>query len=137
MPDFIWELISARKTVEVPVSIDYVVDLEAMAEADLAWDEAQQTLTVRRPPVTLRKPQIAGGARVTVSNGFVLWVSGAEEKLTETALASLIANADKAARGDKPMAKAEADADQALARTFALPLVAAGFPDAKVVVIAS
>jgi hypothetical protein len=83
----------------------------------------------------LRGPQIAGiAAKVEVSNGFVLWVSGAEEKLTETALAALTANAEEAARRDKPMAQANADADRSVARTFELPLRAAGFPDAKVVV---
>ncbi|MGL6042916.1 MAG: hypothetical protein ACRC1J_03250, partial [Sandaracinobacteroides sp.] len=132
--DFLWELISARKTVELPVRIDYVVDLEAMTDADLAWDKATSTLTVQRPEVTLRKPQLDGGARVAVSNGFVLWVSGAEEKLTEVALASVAANAEKAARGEKPMRKASSDADAALARTFELPLHAAGHPQARVVV---
>jgi hypothetical protein len=134
LPDMLWRLVSTRKTIEVPVTIDYVVDLEAMTDADLAWNEATQTLTVQRPPVAARKPQIAGGARVEVSNGFVLWLSGAEEQLTETALAALIANAEDAAAREKPMAEANADADRALAHTFGLPLRAAGFPGAKVVV---
>jgi hypothetical protein len=134
MPDFLWELISARKTIEMPVTVDYVVDLEAMTPKDLVWDEPSQTLTVRRPQLQLRKPQLSGGARVAVTNGFVLWVSGAEEKLTETALAAIVANADKAARGEKPMARANTDADQSLARTFELPLRAAGHPKARVVV---
>lgn len=135
LPDLLWELISTRKSVRVPVTIDYVVDLGAMTDTDLAWDEASATLTVRRPKVTVRGPQVAGiAAKVEVSNGFVLWVSGAEAKLTETALAALTANAEAAARGEKPMAKAASDADRALARTFELPLRAAGFADAKVVV---
>ncbi len=135
VPDLLWQLISTRKSVRVPVTIDYVVDLGGMADTDLSWDEAGQTLTVRRPAITLRGPQIAGiAAKVEVSNGFVLWVSGAEEKLTETALAALTANAEEAARRDKPMAQANADADRSVARTFELPLRAAGFPNAKVVV---
>lgn len=135
VPDLLWQLISTRTSVKVPVTIDYVVDLGAMGDADLQWDEAAGTLTVRRPAVSLRGPQIAGiAAKVEVSNGFVLWISGAEEKLTETALAALTANAEAAARREKPMAEANADADRALARTFELPLRAAGFADAKVVV---
>lgn len=134
LPDFLWELISARKTVRMPVRIDYVVDLNRMNDSDLRWNETTSTLTVRRPAVTLRKPQMEGGARVTISNEFVLYLSGAEEKLTEVALASLAANADKAARGEKPMAKANRDADTALARNFELPLRAAGHTQARVVV---
>jgi hypothetical protein len=133
MPDILWQLISTRTSVKVPVTIDYTVDLADMSDADLSWDEPSRTLTVRRPELALRGPQIAGiAARVEVSNGFVLWISGAEEKLTETALAALTANAEAAARRDKPIAQANADADQAIARTFELPLRAAGFRDAEV-----
>lgn len=134
VPEILWNLVSTSKTILAPTRIDYVVDLDAMTEKDLAWDEPTGTLTVVRPPVTLRKPQLLGGAKVEVRNGFVLWISGAEEKLTEVAIAALLANAEAAARREKPMAKAAEDADAALARTFALPLVAAGFPDARVVV---
>lgn len=135
MPDLFWQLISTRKSVRVPVTVDYVVDLGSMTDADLSWDEASRTLTVRRPAVALRGPQMNGlEAQVEVTNGFVLWISGAEEKLTETALAALTANADAAARGDKPMGRANKDADLAVARTFELPLRAAGFSDAKVIV---
>jgi len=138
VPDLVWKLVSTRKSVKVPVMIDYVVDLATMGDADLVWDEASATLTVRRPAVAVRGPQIAGiAAKVEVSNGFVLWVTGAEEKLTETALAALTANAEQAARRDKPMAEANAAADRALARTFELPLRAAGFADARVVVTAA
>ncbi len=137
VPDLLWQLISTRKSVKVPVTIDYVLDLGQMGEADLVWNEASSTLTVRRPAVSARGPQIAGiAAKVEVSNGFVLWVTGAEEKLTETALAALTANAVQAARREKPMAEAEAAADRALARTFELPLRAAGFAAARVVVTA-
>lgn len=135
IPDLLWQLISARKSVRVPVTIDYVVDLAGMGDADLSWDAPSETLTVRRPALAVRGPQIAGiAAKVEVSNGFVLWVSGAEEKLTQTALAALTTNAEAAARRDKPMAQADADADRAVARTFALPLRAAGFSNARVVV---
>jgi hypothetical protein len=134
VPDLLWDLVSTSKTILAPTRVDYVVDLEAMTEADLGWDEASQTLSIRRPPVTLRKPQLLGGAKVEVRNGFVLWVSGAEEKLTETALGALVANAESAARGEKPMAKANDDADRALARTFEVPLRAAGHGKVRVVV---
>ena len=32
VPDLLWRLISTRKSVQVPVTIDYVVDLSAMIE---------------------------------------------------------------------------------------------------------
>lgn len=134
MPDFVWDFLSTGKTILAPTRVDYVVDLEAMTDADLGWDEASQTLTIRRPAVTLRKPQLLGSAKVEVRNGFGLWVSGAEERLTETALAALVANAEAAARGAKPMAKADEDADRAFARTFAVPLKAAGHDKVRVVV---
>lgn len=134
LPDLLWDLVSTSKTILAPTRVDYVVDLEAMTDADLKWDEASQTLTVRRPPVTLRKPQLLGGAKVEVRNGFVLWVSGAEEKLTEAAIAALVSNAESAARGEKPMTKAEDDADRAFARTFEGPLRIAGHDKVRVVV---
>lgn len=135
LPDMLWRLISTQKTISVPVTVDYFVDLSIMSDADLRWDEQSATLTVERPAVSLRAPQVLGSqARVEVANGFVLWVTGAEEKLTEAALTGLTANAESAARRPKPMENANTAADRQLAQTFLTPLRAAGIADAKVVV---
>jgi hypothetical protein len=128
---------AAEKTMLVPGVVRYAADLEQLRPADLGWDEATRTLSVRRPPIVLLGPDI-DPARIREYReiGILPRLMGAEAVLDEANRRAVRqALLEQARRGELQRQATEA-ADRALARTFKVPLQAAGFADAKVEVIA-
>lgn len=126
---------TTRQTAILPATVTYVVDLSRLSSADLDWDEASQTLTVRRPPVTAMPATIDWGAAQTYQDdGWATVLTDVSANLrrdNDVKAPGLFAAEAKSAH---LMALADTAADEALATSFRMPLVAAGFQDAKVVV---
>lgn len=126
--------LSARKTLVMPGSVRYEVDLARLGEDDVAWDAQAKLLTVTLPPVELVGPTVDMTAiREFDSGGILMSLTNAEERLDAANRRAAQAELLRQARGPTPMRIARDATRRAVERNFALPMRAAGL-DARVVV---
>jgi hypothetical protein len=119
--------ITAQKTLILPGTVRYEVDLAALRQSDLVWDAAANRLTVTLPPLRLAGPDIALSEIREYRDGEVLlWLTNAEQRLDRVneraARRELLAQA----RGETPLRLARGAAIRAVEASFAMPLRAAG-----------
>ena len=123
----------ARKTLIMPGTVRYEIDLAALQESDLRWDAAAQTLTVQLPPLRLAGPEMDLNNVSEFQDGLVLLtLTDAEQALDAANRKAAQEELIRQARGKVPMRLAQNAARAAIEQSFALPLKAAGI-DAKVV----
>lgn len=126
---------TTRQTAILPARVDYVLDLAAMRAGDLNWDEDSQTLRVKRPAVQVGKPAIDWEkAQVYRDGNFATALTSVNDNLQTDNAKKAPALFVKQAHVPELMRMADDAADAAIATLFRMPLVAAGFADAKVVV---
>ena len=124
--------LTAQKTLILPGTVRYEVDLARLTADDLVWDAAAGTLHVTLPPLRLAGPEIElAGIREYRDGEILLTLTDAERTLDaanrKRAQEELIAQA----KGATPMRLAQGAARTAVDQSFAMPLKAAGI-DAKV-----
>lgn len=124
--------LSAKKTLIMPGTVRYELDLGKLKQSDLDWDAATSALTVTLPPLRLAGPEIDIDAISEYRDGeILLTLTDAERTLDaanrKRAQEELIAQA----KGATPMRLAQGAARAAVEQSFAMPLKAAGI-DAKV-----
>lgn len=124
--------LSAKKTMIMPGTVRYELDLGKLKQSDLDWDAATNALTVTLPPLRLAGPEIDIDAISEYRDGeILLTLTDAERTLDaanrKRAQEELIAQA----KGATPMRLAQGAARTAIEQSFAMPLKAAGI-DAKV-----
>jgi hypothetical protein len=118
---------TARKTLILPGQVRYAVDLSRMRRADLSWDAESSTLTVTLPPLELAGPQIDfTGAQEYSDGGLVITMTDAGRIIDEANRRAAQEELTRQARGPLPMTEARNAALRDVARSFALPLRAAG-----------
>jgi hypothetical protein len=128
---------SAEKTMLVPGVMRYALDLEQLRPADLAWDEATSTVSVRRPPLVLIGPEVdLARIREYREIGILPRLMGAEAVLDDANKRAVRQALRDQARSGELRRQATEAADAALARTFEVPLHAAGIADARVRIVA-
>jgi hypothetical protein len=126
--------LTAQKTLIVPGTVRYELNLGAMTASNLDWDAETQRLTVTLPPLVVSTPEMDPAGAVEYRDGeLVLAVTDAEKRLDEANWKAARAEIVAQAKGATPMRLAEAAAINAVSSNFALPLKAAGI-DATVVV---
>jgi hypothetical protein len=119
--------LTARKTLVLPGSVRYAVDLSRMRRADLAWDADTATLTVTLPPLEVAGPQLDfAGAQEYSDGGIAMALTDAGQVIDEANRRSAQEELTRQARGPLPMNEARGAALRDVARSFALPLRAAG-----------
>lgn len=119
--------LSARKTLILPGLVRYEVDLAKLRPRDLAWNPATRTLTVTLPPVELTGPEVDMTAiREYDSGGVLMALTNAEATLDQANRAAGQRQLVAQAREPLPMRLARDAARTAIARSFAMPLRAAG-----------
>ena len=119
--------LTARKTLVLPGQVRYAVDLSRMRRADLAWDAATATLTVTLPPLELAGPQLDfTGAQEYSDGGIVMALTDAGRTIDAANRRAAQEELTRQARGPLPMSEARNAALRDVARSFALPLRAAG-----------
>lgn len=124
--------LTAQKTLIVPGTVRYELDLGALSAKNLDWDAETQLLTVSLPPLRVSAPEMDPAGAVEYRDGeLVLAVTDAEKRLDEANWKAARAEIVAQAKGATPMRLAEAAAINAVRGNFALPLKAAGV-DAKV-----
>ena len=126
--------LTARKTLIMPGSVRYSVDLARLNRRSLAWDEPTRTLTVTLPPLEISGPEIdLNQVREYSEGGILMALTDAERTLDQANRRSAQDELMRQARERMPMSQARDAAMRMVARTFAMPLRAAGI-DASVAV---
>jgi len=124
--------LSAKKTLIMPGTVRYELDLGKLKQSDLDWDAATNALTVTLPPLRLAGPEIDLDAISEYRDGEILLALTDAEKTLDTANRKAAQDElIKQARGTTPMRLAQGAARTAVEQSFAMPLKAAGI-DAKV-----
>lgn len=126
--------LSAERTLILPGDVRYELDLSKLNQKDVQWDASSSTLTVQLPDVEISGPDVdLASAREYGSGGILSAVTNTEDRLDQANRARAVADLRNQAKGEVPMRLARQAARQAVERSFAMPLQAAGFQDAKVV----
>ena len=126
--------LSAERTLILPGTVRYELDLAKIDRDDLAWDESTKTLSIRLPEIEIAGPEVdLKAAREYGSGGILAAISDTEGKLDDANRSLAVADLRKQAAAPTPMRLARDAARDAVERSFAMPLNAAGIADAKVV----
>lgn len=126
--------LSTQRTLILPGTVRYEVDLAKLKQEDVAWDEETNTLRVRLPDIEIAGPEVdLAQAREYGSGGILAAVTDAEQRLDRANRARAVADLRNQARSKVPMRLARESARNAIERSFAMPLKAAGFEDARVI----
>ncbi len=124
--------LSARKTLIMPGSVRYGIDLGRLRREHLAWEVATRTLSVTLPPLEISGPQIDFNEVQEYSEGgLVMALTDAERTLDQANRRSAQDELMRQARARTPTSLARNAAMRAVARSFAMPLRTAGI-DASV-----
>jgi hypothetical protein len=126
--------LSTKRTLILPGDVRYELDLSKLEPQDVAWDASSHTLSVRLPEVEIAGPDVDLTAAQEYGEGGVLAaLTNADESLDQANRQRAITDLRKQASAQVPMRLARQAARAAVERSFAMPLVAAGFKDVKVV----
>ena len=126
--------LSARRTLILPGDVRYELDLAKLEAKDVSWDDSTHTLSIRLPEVEVAGPDVdLSAAQEYGAGGVLAALTNADQSLDQANRASAVADLRKQASAPVPMRLARQAARQAVERSFAMPLVAAGFKDVKVV----
>ncbi|NNC71867.1 MAG: DUF4230 domain-containing protein [Sphingomonadaceae bacterium] len=119
--------LSARKTLIMPGDVRYELDLSALGEDDVSWNEATNTLTVTLPDLTVSDPDIDIDAiREYGEGGILLALTDAEDVLDTANRRAAQQSLRRQAMATAPMRLARDAARRAVESNFELPLQAAG-----------
>ena len=127
-------LVSSERTLILPGDVRYELDLAKLGTEDVRWDDSSSTLSVTLPEIEIAGPEVdLAAAREYGETGVLSTVTNADEALDRNNRARAVADLRKQAGSAVPMRLAREAGRQAVERSFALPLQAAGFDNAKVV----
>jgi len=127
-------LVSSERTLILPGDVRYEVDLSKLRDSDVSWDASSKTLTVQLPEVDVAGPDVDINAVKEYGGGGVLSaLTNANEQLDQANRDRAVQDLRKQATAAVPMQLARQAAREAVARSFGMPLLAAGFKDVKVV----
>ncbi|HEX2803886.1 MAG TPA: DUF4230 domain-containing protein [Sphingomicrobium sp.] len=126
--------LSTERTLILPGDVRYELDLSKLTQDDVTWDRDSSTLAVRLPDVEIAGPEVdLANAREYGSGGLLATFTSADERLDQANRAKAVADLRSQAQSEVPMRLARQAARQAVQRSFAMPLKAAGFEKARVV----
>jgi len=126
--------LTASKTLTLPATVRYGLDLTRLRRSDVAWDAPTRTLSVTLPPLELSSPAVEPAeAREQAEGGLVMALSGSEKALDEANRKAAADDLMRQARAPAALAAARASAMRLVAAAFAMPLRASGV-DASVAV---
>ena len=127
-------LVSSERTLVLPGDVRYELDLAKLGPDDVEWDAAASTLSVTLPEIEIAGPEVdLAAAREYGEGGVLSVITDANQTLDRNNRARAVADLRKQAGGAVPMRLAREAGRQAVERSFALPLQAAGFDKARVV----
>ena len=126
--------LTAQKTLIMPGSVRYEVDLARLGQNDMRWDAEAKTLAITLPGLEISRPEIhMNEVREYGGGGVLAALTDAETKLDQANSNAGQAELVRQAKQPMPIKLARDAARRAVERSFAMPLKAAGV-DAKVAV---
>jgi len=126
--------LTARKTLIMPGTVRYEVDLGKLGPQSLSWDAGARELTVTLSPIEIAGPQVdLSAVREYDGGGLLMRLTNAGERLDAANRKAAQNELLRQARAPTPMRIAREATRRAVERNFALPLRAAGL-DAHVAV---
>jgi hypothetical protein len=127
-------LVSSERTLILPGDVRYELDLSKLQPRNVSWDGSARTLRVNLPEIEIAGPDVDIDAVKEYGGGGVLSaLTNANQQLDQTNRARAVSDLRGQATAAVPMRLAHEAARQAIERSFAMPLLAAGFKDVKVV----
>lgn len=118
---------TAQKTLIMPGTVRYEIDLAKLQQDDVRWDPAAKQLTVALPAIEVVGPEVEIDAIRQYSNGGLLMrFTDVEAKLDAANRKAGKAELVRQAREPTPMKLARESARRAVERSFAMPLRAVG-----------
>ena len=127
-------LVSSQRTLILPGDVRYELDLSKLQNKDVSWDGSKHTLTVQLPMIDVAGPDVDINQVKEYGGGGVLSaLTNANEQLDQANRDRAVQDLRKQATAEVPMKLAREAGRQAVERSFAMPLLAAGFKDVKVV----
>ena len=119
--------LTSQKTMILPGTVRYEIDLARLRQHDLKWDEGTKTLTVALPPLEIAGPEIdLAEIREYGGGGILTAVTGSEHQLDEANRRQARQELLRQARQPTTMRLARDAARRSVERSFAMPLKAAG-----------
>jgi hypothetical protein len=127
-------LLSSQRTLILPGNVRYELDLSKLQPKDVIWDASAKTLRVQMPEIEVAGPDVDINAVKEYGGGGVLSaLTNANQQLDQTNRDRAVRDLRGQATAAVPMQLARQAARLAVERSFAMPLLAAGFKDVKVV----
>jgi len=127
-------LVSSERTLVLPGDVRYELDLSKLQNGDVSWDGSTHTLKVKLPEIEVAGPDVDINAVREYGGGGVLSaLTNANQQLDSANRERAVTDLRKQATAAVPMQLAHQSARLAVERSFAMPLLAAGFKDVKVV----
>jgi len=127
-------LISSERTLILPGDVRYELDLSKLRPNDVSWDGSSHTLKIQLPEIDVAGPDVDINSVKEYGGGGVLSaLTDANQQLDQTNRARAVTDLRKQAIAAVPMQLARQAGRAAVERSFAMPLLAAGFKDVKVV----
>lgn len=127
-------LLRYERTLILPGDVRYELDLAQLGPEDVQWDGGSNTLSVTLPDIEIAGPEVdLAAAREYGADGVLSALTNGDQALDRANRTRAIADLRKQAAAPVPMRLARESGRQAVERSFALPLQAAGFDNARVV----
>jgi len=127
-------LVNSERTLILPGDVRYELDLSKLQTGDVTWEGANRTLKVKLPEIEVAGPDVDINAVKEYGGGGVLSaLTNANQQLDQANRDRAVQDLRKQATAKVPMQLARQAARAAVERSFAMPLMAAGFTDVKVV----
>src|SRR5581483_6322314 len=127
-------LVSSERTLILPGDVRYELDLSQLQQGDVSWDGSNRTLKIKLPEIDVAGPDVDINAVREYGGGGVLSaLTNANQQLDQANRDRAVQDLRKQATAAVPMQLAHQAAREAVERSFAMPLLAAGFKDVKVV----
>ena len=127
-------LMSSERTLILPGDVRYELDLSKLQPNDVSWDGSAHVLRVRLPEIEVAGPDVDIKAVREYGGGGVLSaLTNANQQLDSANRARAVTDLRNQATAQVPMQLARQAGREAVERSFAMPLLAAGFKDVKVV----
>ncbi|MEA3082166.1 MAG: hypothetical protein QOD54_1834 [Sphingomonadales bacterium] len=125
---------SAKRTLILPGDVRYELDLSKLQPSDVTWDAPTKTLRVKLPEIEIAGPDVDLTAAQEYGQGGILSaLTNANQHLDSANRAKAVTDLRTQAQGAVQMRLAHQAARAAIERSFAMPLVAAGYKDVRVV----
>jgi len=127
-------LVSSERTLILPGDVRYELDLSKLQNKDVSWDGSTHTLKIKLPEIEVAGPDVdINEVREYGGGGVLSALTNANQQLDAANRQRAVVDLRKQATAAVPMRLAHQAARDAVERSFAMPLVAAGFKDVKVV----